>query len=63
MYYIIFFHDRVQSVFKCPDDNLGLLYHNGTLVIFRHAANTFQVNIATSWMISKITRRHISRCG
>ena len=31
MSFYIVFHDRGQSVFKCPDDNLGLLCHNGTM--------------------------------
>ena len=49
----------VQSAFKCPDGNLGLLCHNRTTVIFRHATNTYEVNIATSWMISRIKKVNI----
>ena len=33
---------------------LALLWYNGTLVILRHATNTYEENVATSWMISRI---------
>ena len=32
------------NLYFYPDDNLGLLWYNGTLVILRHATNIYEKN-------------------
>ena len=46
------FHDRGKSLFKYPDGNLDPYAIKEQLSLFRRATQTFDENIATTWMIS-----------